>query len=278
LTESGRITSPLSIGLAEICVPVRLLDGMDDAEVEAVLAHELAHLERRDGVWFPAMAFVEAVSLMNPLTRWVASRARYCAELACDDRAVVLTERPRALAQALAHVAEKVLENRRSTWLPAMGESSKVLLTRVQRLVSMEASGTSRHARGGARWAIACAAVAGCSSSALSLELPQAGSSLPLLAMAKPVVEPSRVNQSSAPLAELAGLAEELGALALREQQVKDELDGLAAQAALSSADAPPPRLSELEQELRHSLQMRAFLEARLRELPAGREGHAPLQ
>jgi len=45
LTESPLIGSPFVIGTGEICIPHGLLAALTDAEVDAVLAHELAHLE-----------------------------------------------------------------------------------------------------------------------------------------------------------------------------------------------------------------------------------------
>ncbi len=94
LTESAGIGSPLVIGASEICVPLARLAALTDAEVDAVFAHELAHLERRDGLWFPAAGLVQSVLWANPLVHWASSRFRQTAELACDDRAVELTGIP----------------------------------------------------------------------------------------------------------------------------------------------------------------------------------------
>jgi beta-lactamase regulating signal transducer with metallopeptidase domain len=272
LTESLEITSPLSVGLREICLPKRLLDGMSEAEAEAVLAHELAHLERRDGLWFPAVAFVEAVLWMSPLTRWVASRTRYCSELACDDRAVALTKKPQALARALAHVAEKQLERQRFALLPSMAGSSGAVLRRVKRLVSADAGSASPVAARGSRWAIAGLAMTGCSLSAVSLGLPEGERPAPraTASIASPHAAPS-----AKPAPDKRAIEREIVALELGAREAQVELDALSPESERSSS-APPPRLLELEQKLRHAREMRAFLEAELHAPMATSEQDAP--
>jgi Zn-dependent protease with chaperone function len=272
LTESLETTNPFSVGLDEICLPKRLLDGMSDSELEAVLAHELAHLERRDGLWFPAFAFVEAVLWIYPLTHWVSSRARYCSELACDDRAVALTKKPRALALALAHVAEKAFECHRCALHPSMADSSGLLLTRVKRLVGVDAGSASKVSTTSSRWAVACVAVTGCSLSAISLDLPEGEPHLPVELAS--VAAPAASESSRWPALDVSAVERELAGLAITEREVQAELDAMVSDTELSSTDAPPPRLLELEQELRHARQMRALLEAELRE-PTAVSEHA---
>ncbi|HET9955366.1 MAG TPA: M48 family metalloprotease, partial [Polyangiaceae bacterium] len=53
LTESTRLLCPMVVGRREICIPEGLLAGLPDAQIDAVFGHELAHIERRDGIWFP---------------------------------------------------------------------------------------------------------------------------------------------------------------------------------------------------------------------------------
>jgi len=258
LLESHEITSPFSVGLGEICLPTRLLDAMSDSEVEAVLAHELAHLERRDGLWFPAVAFVDAVLWMFPLTRWVSSRTRYFAELACDDRAVALTKEPRALAHALAYVAQRALASQRCALVSSMADSSSALLRRVKRLVGVDVAARNELAMGTSGWAIAGVVVTGCSLSAVSLDLPEGEPPLPrAIAPVAAAAMPSRRQ----PPRDRSALEQELADLELRERRVQAELDALLSESELSSSAAPSPRRLELEQELRHSHEMRAFLE-----------------
>jgi hypothetical protein len=130
------IVSPLVIGRNEVCIPAGLLESFADAEVDNVIAHELAHLERGDGLWFPAAAMVQSVLWLHPINHWVASRFRRSAELACDDRAVELTCDPLALARALVRVAGTAPPFGPRTMLPLMAHSRSTLVTRVTRLTT----------------------------------------------------------------------------------------------------------------------------------------------
>src|SRR5688572_27640785 len=51
LTVSDRLTSPVALSGDEICLPSRALAELDPIRMESILAHELAHLVRRDPAW-----------------------------------------------------------------------------------------------------------------------------------------------------------------------------------------------------------------------------------
>ena len=53
LSVSSKISIPLAVGILspEICLPERALTGLSCAEQRSMLAHELAHLMRRDPAW-----------------------------------------------------------------------------------------------------------------------------------------------------------------------------------------------------------------------------------
>jgi Zn-dependent protease with chaperone function len=242
LTQSARIQSPLGIGVAEICVPHSLLESLSDAEVDAVLAHELAHIERRDGLWFPAVAVAEAVLWLHPLNRWLAGRLRHCAELACDDRAVELVGQPHALARALARVAENTLLSPRSVLLPSMARAPSSLFLRMKRLVGTGTTPPSIEPRR-LRWAVAFLVAVGGASSAFRVEASVAA--LP-----------------RGPAGRVVGAT----ASARDEQRIQAEIDGLLG--SEQSVDPETPRLLELQQELRHARAMQSFTEARAPHAP----------
>ncbi len=60
LSESARLASPTAVGARAICFPVGSTASLADDEIDAVLAHELAHLERRDPAWFFLAGLVQA--------------------------------------------------------------------------------------------------------------------------------------------------------------------------------------------------------------------------
>lgn len=96
-----------------------LIEHLDTREVEAVLAHELAHIARRDylAVWL-ATVLRDAFAYLP--ASWAAYyHLRHDNEQACDDLAVGVTARPLALASALTKVWQPVL----STPYPGTAQS-----------------------------------------------------------------------------------------------------------------------------------------------------------
>jgi len=257
LTESARIAGPLVIGRAEVCLPVGTLFKLSDAQLDTVLVHELAHLERRDGLWFPLVGLVQSVLWMQPFNHLVSSRFRSSAELACDDRAVELTEDPLGLAAALTEVAASASLGRRRVAVPAMAESAHVLLERVRRLVAP----WSLPARDPAsrRWrAVGLLTAMGLVTVGLSVRLAATSSA----AVAPGEEATARPGRSAAPDATAAG--RELDELLLREQQLTGELARL--QRTPEGGRPGPPasvRALELEQDLNHVRGTQAWVEAR---------------
>ena len=74
LSRSSRIASPLAMGIfkREICLPARALQELSDPELEVMLAHELAHLVRRDPIWALiciSQAFTTLIKIVLLLSR-----------------------------------------------------------------------------------------------------------------------------------------------------------------------------------------------------------------
>ena len=102
---SDVVGSPCAFG-NRIILPSRCETELSDSELDAVLAHEAAHVSRRDSVWTGLADVVVALFWIQPLNRLVRSRMLDAAELVCDDWAVVRTRRPRDLARSISRVAE----------------------------------------------------------------------------------------------------------------------------------------------------------------------------
>lgn len=133
---SRRLTSPVAIGPDEICLPARALAELDPLQLETILAHELAHLERRDPLLLVATCVVEAVFFFQPLNRWARRRMQEDAEFASDAWAVRVVSQPLTLARCLARVAEWTVAGS-ALPAPAMVERrTSALVERVRRLTS----------------------------------------------------------------------------------------------------------------------------------------------
>ncbi|MDR3560235.1 MAG: M56 family metallopeptidase [Negativicutes bacterium] len=97
-----------------------LLSALPEAELEGVLAHEVAHLARRDQIASWVISLVSALMFYNPLLYPLVRRLNHEREKAADFLASQLTGQPRALAQGLLTVAKLALEEQREFYSPAL--------------------------------------------------------------------------------------------------------------------------------------------------------------
>jgi len=156
LRASADLTGPVAMGSSEICLPERALTALSAAEQRAVLAHELAHLVRRDPVWLAVSVVVENLFFFQPLNRLARQRGQEAAELICDDWAVHHTGASLTLAKCLAEVATWMNGMRGPVPVAGMAEHGSQLVRRVQRLLDGVETRSSR----GLRRALPVAALA----------------------------------------------------------------------------------------------------------------------
>ncbi|HEY4573499.1 MAG TPA: M56 family metallopeptidase, partial [Thermoanaerobaculia bacterium] len=136
LSCSCRVPVPLAMGLREpeICVPPRALVGLTEEQQEGMLAHELAHLARRDPFWLVLGQGLACVLFFQPLN-WVARRRlREISEMLSDEWAVARTGRPLSLAGCLAEVAGWSVRVP-SLPVPSMADRPSSLGRRIRRLL-----------------------------------------------------------------------------------------------------------------------------------------------
>jgi hypothetical protein len=139
LTCTWRLRVPVALGgqVAEVCVPPRALFQLSDEQQDALLAHELAHLARRDPAWLLINQLMVALFFFQPLNWLARRRLRELSELICDQWAVAQTGRPLSLAACLAEVAAWSIGPRRQACLPVPGMADRPsqLAYRIRRLL-----------------------------------------------------------------------------------------------------------------------------------------------
>lgn len=108
LLESALIHTPLTLGFLKplILMPVGLINQLSASEVEAILAHELAHIARRDWLFNLFQAFMETLFYYHPAVWWLSDRIRAERENCCDDVAVALSGNPLMYAKTLVRLQE----------------------------------------------------------------------------------------------------------------------------------------------------------------------------
>jgi Zn-dependent protease with chaperone function len=96
-----------------LLIDTTTLDLLDDGELEGVIAHELAHVARRDNLVSWAASVVRDVAFFVPGASWAVRALHREREAAADHDAVSVTGRPAALASGLLRVVEQAAGTRR---------------------------------------------------------------------------------------------------------------------------------------------------------------------
>lgn len=135
LAESALVKVPIAIGHLKpvILLPVGTMLGLPAEQVEAILAHELAHICRKDYLVNIFQCIVEILFFFHPAIWWISARIREEREHGCDDMALRLCEDSLTFAKALANL-ENVNASTPALSLSITGKKTH-LLQRIQRLL-----------------------------------------------------------------------------------------------------------------------------------------------
>ena len=129
--RAADVASPLTIGTA-IVLPVSLLESKDERLIEAALAHESAHAERRDHAVHVLLEAIALPLFFHPAMLLLRRAIAHARELACDERAAARCG-ARAYAQALVDIAALAARRREE---PAMAMASTSIEKRVRALIA----------------------------------------------------------------------------------------------------------------------------------------------
>ena len=137
------LPSPITVGFLRplVLLPSALLSGMPVHLLEALLAHELAHVRRWDYLANLLQSVVEALLFFHPVVWWLSGRMRDAREEVADElAAAALGDDPRRMAQALHALALQQPAPMPSLALAANGGK---LLQRLERLMAPHNTHTS---------------------------------------------------------------------------------------------------------------------------------------
>ena len=127
------LASPVTAGWLKpvVLVPAALVTGMPAHLLEALLAHELAHVRRCDYLVNLVQSAIEALLFYHPAVWWISHRIRVEREHIADDLAASALGEPRRLALALSEL-EKLQFSHHHLAQAANGGD---LMQRIKRLV-----------------------------------------------------------------------------------------------------------------------------------------------
>ncbi|QOY92916.1 M56 family metallopeptidase [Massilia sp. UMI-21] len=128
-----RLGSPVTAGWWRpvVLVPAALVAGMPAQLLEALLAHELAHIKRHDYVVNLGQNLVETLFFYHPAVWWISRRVRVEREQIADDFAARILGEPRRLALALSELEKRQFSNHHLAQAANGGD----LMSRIKRLI-----------------------------------------------------------------------------------------------------------------------------------------------
>ena len=140
LLASLGIDTPMLVGWLRptILLPISMLSGFTPQQIELIIAHELGHVRRWDYLANLLQVVIETILFYHPIVHWISRDVREARESCCDDLVLALAEgSPVVYASALADLEELRLDT--TVAAPALAASGGVLLTRIRRIVGVQA-------------------------------------------------------------------------------------------------------------------------------------------
>jgi beta-lactamase regulating signal transducer with metallopeptidase domain len=111
--SSPGLLEPGVVGLWRpiLLLPAGIVERLTTRQLEAVLAHELCHVRRRDNFSAAIHMIVEALFWFHPLVWWIGARLMEERERACDEDVLQLGGEAQVYAEAILNVCKYYLES-----------------------------------------------------------------------------------------------------------------------------------------------------------------------
>jgi bla regulator protein BlaR1 len=141
-----------------LLLPAGIADRLGDGQLEALIAHELCHVRRRDNLAAAIHILVEAVFWFHPLVWWLGARLVEERERACDEEVLRLGSEPQVYAEGILKVCRYYLE---SPLVCVSGITGANLKRRIEGIMMNHTPNNLSFARRALLAALGAAAVAG---------------------------------------------------------------------------------------------------------------------
>jgi beta-lactamase regulating signal transducer with metallopeptidase domain len=120
-----------------LLLPAATVLGLSAEQLEAVLAHELAHIRRYDYLINIVQMLIETLFFYHPAVWWISRRIREERELCCDDIAVRTCGDAVCYARALAALERMRVVEPSRIFNAALGAKDGPLMYRIERLLGV---------------------------------------------------------------------------------------------------------------------------------------------
>jgi uncharacterized protein (TIGR03435 family) len=135
LAATGATIEPGLFGIVRpvLLWPRAMSTVLDDDQIEAIFAHELCHVRRRDNLTAALHMAVEAIFWFCPMTWWIGARLLRERERACDEWVVARGSEPGVYAESILRTCRFCVE---SPLACAAGVTGADLRRRIERIIS----------------------------------------------------------------------------------------------------------------------------------------------
>ena len=141
-----------------LVLPSGITNRLTPPQLEAVLAHELCHVRRRDNLTAAIHMVVEVIFWFHPLVWWIRMQLVAERERACDEEVVRLAGDPQVYAEAILNVCKLYIE---SPLVCVSGGTGGDLKRRIEAIMSDHAALRLNYAKKAALTVAGLAALAG---------------------------------------------------------------------------------------------------------------------
>ena len=143
ILSSTHIDIPLTYGILKpvILIPSALLFQMSPTQLEAIIAHEMAHIKRHDYLVNLIQSILEMLFFFHPVFWWINHEAKKQREMACDEMAIALGANPKDLAYGLANVINHA-QNHAPEMAMAAAKKQNPTLDRIKKIMGVKTSPT----------------------------------------------------------------------------------------------------------------------------------------
>jgi uncharacterized protein (TIGR03435 family) len=139
VVDSPLVDTPTALGWLRpvVLLPIAALTNLTPAQIEAIMAHELAHVRRHDYLFNVLQTVAETLLFYHPTVWWVSARIRAEREHCCDDVAVEVCGDALTYVAALAEIETSRISPAGPTELTplALAATGGSLLARVRRML-----------------------------------------------------------------------------------------------------------------------------------------------
>jgi uncharacterized protein (TIGR03435 family) len=121
-----------------LLLPEGIGERLNPAQLDAILAHELCHVRRRDNLTSAIHMAVQAVFWFHPLVWWLGARLLDERERACDEEVLRLGSKPQVYAEGILNVCKLYVESPPSC---VSGVTGANLKRRIEQIMTQRTGG-----------------------------------------------------------------------------------------------------------------------------------------